>query len=108
MRRAFPDIGEHGGTLLAYRPVMRANGVGPDSGGNDEGLSIVDDEGFEGLLWAFDDGFFAFDEIEDVDGARGMMRNGAGEPMAAGFNELQLMQSGPLFTPAFAGSDGTN
>ena len=91
MRLAFPDIGEHGGTLLADRRAMRANGVGPDRSGDDEGLSIVDDEGLEGMVWAFDDGFFAFDKIEDVHGARGVMRNCASEPMAAGFYELERM-----------------
>lgn len=104
MRYRFADVGEHGGTLLADRQAVGTNGVWADCGGDDEGLSIVDDKGLEGMVRAFDDGFFAFDEIEDVHCACGLMRDGAGEPMAAGFYELQLMQTGALFTPTFAGS----
>ena len=61
MVRTFPDVGEHGGTLLADRRTMRTNGIRPDCSGDDEGLSIVDEEGLEGVVRAFDDGFFALD-----------------------------------------------
>jgi len=100
----FADVGKHGGALLADRRSVRANGVRSDGGGDDESFSIVDDEGGEGVMWALDDDFFAFDEIEDVDCALGVMLDSAGEPMAAGFNELELMQPGALFAPAFSGS----
>ena len=46
-----------------------------------------------------------FDEIEHVDAAVGIVRNAAGEPMAARFDEFAFVQAGAFFAPAGARGD---
>ena len=77
-----------------------ANGIGSDRCRHNEGLCIVDFEGRKCAGWALDDRFVSFNEIEDVDGAVGVVRDDAGEPMAAGLDEFESMKAGALFTPA--------
>ena len=79
---------------------MRANGKGADGGGDDEGLGVVRDQRGKGAGGTLDDRFLSGDEVEDVHAAVGVMRYSAREAMAAGLNELELVQAGPLFAPA--------
>lgn len=82
------------------RICARANGIGSDRCRHNEGLCIVDFEGRKCAGWALDDRFVSFNEIEDVDGAVGVVRDGAGEPVAAGLDEFESMKAGAFFAPA--------
>ena len=81
---------------------MRADRVGPNGGGYDEGFRVVDDERIEGTGRAFDHRLAALDEVEHVEVAAGVVRNSPGEPMASGFDEFEVVESGSFLAPAIA------
>ena len=89
---------------------MRADGVFAESGGDDKSFRVVDYERCKRSAGAFDDGFFAFYEIQNVHGTCRAMRDARAKPVAAGFDELAVVKAGALFAPAaafaqFAGND---
>ena len=50
----------------------------------------------------FDDGFFAFYQIQDIHTVVRMVCHRFGKPVAAGFDKLIFMQTSTFFYPAFA------
>src|ERR1035437_5755617 len=88
------------GTLLADGLSVGANGVGTHRRGNNEGLSVMNDEWRESFCRAFYNHLIALDKIKDVDRALCVGRNRLMEPMTPGFNDPALIQAGALFRPA--------
>lgn len=62
----------------------------------------MDEEWFKSIVGTFNHGFFALNQIEDIDAALGMVRNALCKPMPARFDEFQWMQPGLFFAPAIA------
>nr|BFF25508.1 hypothetical protein GCM10025732_34730 [Glycomyces mayteni] len=50
--------------------------------------------------------FVAFDEVEDVDGALGVVADLVGEPVAADLDELQFVEAGALLGDAVPAGEG--
>src|SRR5215472_13400280 len=98
-------IGKHRSAFLAGRGSMRPDGVMPYSGGHYKRLSIVHHKRSEGAGWTFHHDFLAFDEVQHMDCALGVVKNLAGKPMPACFDELQFMQSRSLFPPTITSRD---
>src|ERR1035437_4238575 len=65
----------------------------------------MQDERLKSLLRAGDERLVAFDEVEHIDSALGVMRHRFRKPMSAGSDKLPLMQAGLFFAPSVAGSD---
>src|SRR5882757_2193946 len=101
--RRLPDIGLERCERLRDR-LCRPDGVRADAGGDDEGLAVVNLERRKSSGRAFYYGAIALDEIEHVHGAVCVMRNGLGEPVTPGFDELEAMETSFLFAPSRAGS----
>jgi hypothetical protein len=66
----------------------------------------VHNERIERPAWAFHHDLFAFNQVEYVDRSLRIVRDGSGEPMPAGFDELELVQAGSLFAPTLARGNG--
>ena len=79
---------------------VRADCVRSDRGRDDECLGVMHDERSERPGRAFHHGLLALDQIQHVHGPLRVVEDRAGEPVAARFNELQLVQARPLLAPA--------
>src|SRR5258705_5138040 len=96
------------GTFTAFRNSMWTDGIATDGSRHDEGLGIMNHEWLEGVGRTFHQRFVAFHQIEDIEGAAGVMRDLFGEPMPPGLNELARVQSGALLAPAIARAEQLN
>jgi hypothetical protein len=85
-----------------------ADCVGPDRGGDNESFGIMDRKWIKRSVWALDDCFVAFNEVEDVHAALSVMGHNLGEPVPARFDKLPLMQAGPFFAPTIPSGEGGN
>src|SRR5579859_7672831 len=75
---------------------------------HNEGLGVVNHQRLECVVRAFDQDLVAFDQVEDIDATVGGVRNRPGEPMAAGLDELKLVQTCALLAPGIALGKGFN
>lgn len=86
--------------------IRRFNGISANIRGDDERFGVVNGERFERFVGTLNDGFFTFDQIEDVDGASSIVGHSFCEPMSSRFDEFQRVQAGLFFAPAFAAAEG--
>ena len=104
--RLATDIGFDGGALGTRGAADRADAVATDGGRDNKCLSIMHDEGFKGVVGTFDNGLFAFYEIDYVKAAAAfpasVVRYDAGKPVPTSLDEFGLMKSGAFFTPTVA------
>ena len=54
----------------------------------------------EGAVRALDYRLFAFNQVQNIDTPPAIMVRGAGEPVPTGFDELELVETSTLLTPA--------
>ena len=56
----------------------------------------------KGSNWALDDSRVSFDQVEDIDGAMGVVRNWAVEPVPPRLDKFECMQAGALLGPTWS------